>query len=99
MWHTDVARFLLEHGADINYPDHLGRTPLHVAAAVDYPEMCDLLIEKGGNYKILLLFNTDCFTSHKKNGFLSLYNETCLRRTSLGPGLVFGKDRCLVNAG
>ena len=66
MWHTDVARFLLEHGADINHPDHLGRTPLHVAAAVDYPEMCDLLIERGGNYKILLLFNTGCFTSHKK---------------------------------
>lgn len=48
MWHVDIAQFLLDEGADINHPDHLGRTPLHVAAAVDYPEMCEVLIERGG---------------------------------------------------
>ena len=47
-WHTDVARFLLEHGADVDAADQFGRTPLHVAAAVDYPEMVNLLIEKNG---------------------------------------------------
>ena len=49
-WHTDVALFLLDHGADPNRTDFLGRCPLHVAAADDYPDMCKLLIEKGGIY-------------------------------------------------
>ncbi|KAJ8306386.1 hypothetical protein KUTeg_016931 [Tegillarca granosa] len=48
-WHTDVAKFLLEHGADVNQTDNYGRSPLHVAAAVDYPEMVVLLIENGAN--------------------------------------------------
>ena len=47
-WHRDVGLFLLEHGADPNKADLYGRTPLHVAAAVDYPEMVNLLIDKGG---------------------------------------------------
>ena len=47
-WHTDVARFLVEHGANFNQGDRYGRTPLHVAAAVDYAEMVTLLIDIGG---------------------------------------------------
>ena len=47
-WHTDVALFLLDHGADPNRTDFLGRSPLHVAAADDYPDMVKLLIENGG---------------------------------------------------
>lgn len=51
-WHIDVATFLIEHHAEVNKADKFGRTPLHVAAAVDYPEMVDKLIKHGG--KILL---------------------------------------------
>lgn len=47
-WHIDVAKFLLELGADVNQADKYGRTPLHVAAAVDYPEMVEILIKNGG---------------------------------------------------
>ena len=36
-------------GADINKHDDYGRTPLHIAASVDYPEMVRFLIEKGAN--------------------------------------------------
>ena len=49
-WHTDVAKFLLEKRANVNAKDNYGRTPLHVASAVDYPEMVQLLIEHGGTY-------------------------------------------------
>lgn len=49
-WHTDVAKFLLEHGAQIDHADNFGRTALHVAAAVDYPEMVRFLIEHKGVY-------------------------------------------------
>ena len=38
---------MLEHGGLINQADSYGRTPLHVAAAVDYAEMCQFLVEKG----------------------------------------------------
>lgn len=47
-WHIDVAKFLLELGANVNQADKYGRTPLHVAAAVDYPEMVEILIKNGG---------------------------------------------------
>ena len=47
-WHLDVARFLLEHKAKLDQPDNYGRTPLHIAAAVDYPEMVKFLIANGG---------------------------------------------------
>ena len=48
-WNVDVARFLMkECKANPNHVDYRGRTPLHVAAAVDYPEMVELLIASGG---------------------------------------------------
>ena len=48
VWHVDVAKFLIEHKADINQADNYGRTALHIAAAVDYGEMVTFLIESGG---------------------------------------------------
>ena len=48
VWHVDVAKFLIEHKADINQADNYGRTALHIAAAVDYGEMVTFLIENGG---------------------------------------------------
>ena len=47
-WHPDVAKFMLEQGANINKCDSYGRSPLHLAAAVDYGEMVQFLIENGG---------------------------------------------------
>uniref|UniRef100_A0A4W3H618 Uncharacterized protein n=1 Tax=Callorhinchus milii TaxID=7868 RepID=A0A4W3H618_CALMI len=40
--------FLLARGADVNSPDIYGRTPLHVAAAVNHVEMIEFLIGIGG---------------------------------------------------
>ena len=55
-WHVDVARYLLEKGADINQGDNFGRTPMHVAAAVDYPDMVAFLIRKKGKTIIIYVF-------------------------------------------
>lgn len=48
-WHIDVARFFLERGSDVNKADKYGRCPLHIAAAVDYEEMVDFLINNGAD--------------------------------------------------
>ena len=48
-----MAKFMLEQGAEINKADCYGRTPLHLAAAVDYGEMVEFLIENGGEKTIL----------------------------------------------
>ena len=39
-------------GADINKADNYGRTPLHVAAFADYPEMVRFLIENGADFHV-----------------------------------------------
>lgn len=44
---TAFVMLLLERGADPNYTNRLGRTPLHNAAANGYPEMARLLLNHG----------------------------------------------------
>ena len=43
--------FLIERGGDVNKRDVFGRTPLHVAAAVDFSEMIETLLEHGGRFR------------------------------------------------
>ena len=45
----DIARALLEHGADVNGKNAIGSTPLHTAAWKDSLDVARLLIEKGAN--------------------------------------------------
>ena len=47
-WSTDVAQACLERFADIDKPDNYGRSPLHLACAVNYPEMIEWLVANGG---------------------------------------------------
>ena len=37
----------ISKGADLNKVDKFGRSPLHVAAAVDYVDMVEFLLENG----------------------------------------------------
>ncbi len=47
-WHVDVVKYVLGKGAIINKQDLYGRTPLHLASAVDYHEMVEFLVLNGG---------------------------------------------------
>jgi uncharacterized protein YegJ (DUF2314 family) len=42
------VRVLLEHGAKVNAPTHDGRTPLALARSLDWGDVAELLISKGG---------------------------------------------------
>ena len=46
---VDVARLLLEHGADINPRTNSGITPLHLAAAYGQVEVARVMLEHGAN--------------------------------------------------
>ena len=49
MGHVDVARVLLEHGAEVTSQNCLGVTPLHLASERGLVELADLLIERGAD--------------------------------------------------
>ena len=45
----DIARYLIEHGADVSAANRDGNTPLHTAAFLGRTEMVKLLIDKGAS--------------------------------------------------
>ena len=52
-WNTASALFAFEQGANLNKPDKYGRTPLHLAAAVNHHEMVEWLVEHGGKFTFI----------------------------------------------
>ena len=46
-WHGDVAAYLISKGADVNYKDCDGKTPLSVAIEEKRPELIVMLIKNG----------------------------------------------------
>jgi cytohesin len=49
MGHMDLARFLLEQGADMSAKDNYGRTPLHRALARGHMDLARFLVEQGAD--------------------------------------------------
>ena len=71
-WHPDVALFAIQQNANANKRDVYGRTPLHLAAAFDYDEMVEFLLQHGG--KLFM----PAFTSLYKPLY-SLHTKTTLQ--------------------
>ena len=64
----EMAKRLIEYGANINIADNEGLTPLHIACQEGYTEMAHLLVDKGaivrlksakGNYPLMLAIAHD----------------------------------------
>ena len=51
-WWQHEIWFLIPTGANVNQQDQYGRSPLHVAAAVDYAEMVEFLLQNGADIDI-----------------------------------------------
>ncbi len=49
---TEVIKFLIEKGIDVNKPDDFGYTPLIIAVYSDKPALAEILIEQGANVNI-----------------------------------------------
>ncbi|KAJ7788289.1 ankyrin repeat-containing domain protein, partial [Mycena olivaceomarginata] len=47
--HTDVAKFLIETGADVNVTDKDGVTPLHYTSLQGHTDVAKFLIDKGAD--------------------------------------------------
>ena len=47
--HVEVARFLVEHEADVTARDHLGGTPLHQASTFGHIDLARFLVEHGAD--------------------------------------------------
>ncbi|MCA9574001.1 MAG: hypothetical protein KC668_01150 [Myxococcales bacterium] len=50
--HMEIARMLLDRGADPNVRDGGGTTAMEAAVAYPWPEMLSLLIERGGDVRV-----------------------------------------------
>lgn len=46
---TEIAQYLIKHGADVNIPDHENNTPLHVACQFGNKTLVIDLVDKGAN--------------------------------------------------
>jgi ankyrin repeat protein len=49
----DIAKFLIERGANLNWRGNSGFTPLHYAARHNHPDVAQLLIEAGADIEVL----------------------------------------------
>ena len=47
-WHPDVVLFAIRNNSDVNIQDKIGRSPLHLAAAINCVDVARLLLLNGG---------------------------------------------------
>ena len=59
--HFHTVKLLLDYGADINKLADDGKTPLVKAIAANYPEICQILLEKGANVNLQNSAGGHCF--------------------------------------
>ncbi|XP_076107833.1 uncharacterized protein LOC143076084 [Mytilus galloprovincialis] len=72
MGHTDIARLLLDHKANVNVKKKDETTPLFYACEVGHEDIIELLLEKGANQKICRKDKTSPVDIATRNGHDSI---------------------------
>jgi len=75
----DIARLLIESGADLNAPDGSRRTPLHLCVERDLPELATVLLSAGAEPDAL-----------DKAGWTPLHNAAAKDRLAVAKALLHG---------
>ena len=70
-WSDDVIRFALQQNAEANIQDELGRTPLHLACALNHVDAVTVLLEYGAD-PCLLTYNEEQSCVHYAAKYNSL---------------------------
>jgi len=60
---TDIAKILIDAGADINFQNNEGSTPLHTAAFFCRPEIVKILVDKNADRTIRNKYNATAYES------------------------------------
>ena len=85
--HVDVARILLDAGADLEIADIFGQTPLLNAVQRHRQPMCRFLIERGADVDRLNRFGEPVLTMALRLGLLSTATALKEHRASLNPAV------------
>ena len=75
----NVAALLLQHGADVGSADEHGRTPLHIAAQLDFDKVAALLLKYGADIGAGMPLHTAAAFGAKKVAALLVENGADLR--------------------
>ena len=86
MSRASVVEALLDRGAELNYVNKLGRTPLHYAATVGSFIVCRILLERGADVHAKTPEGATAFSIAEEYGFLPLMQQIGRHSTGfMGP--------------
>jgi ankyrin repeat protein len=68
----EIARLLVNSGANVNVPDDEGETPLHAAARSGYRDIAELLVESGASLDVRNMYQQTSLHLACRNGKLDV---------------------------
>jgi ankyrin repeat protein len=84
----ECVRALLERGVNINELDGSNKTPLHITAIHDYPEIAKLLIDSGASVNTSVLYKVKEFEKLTPLYFAKIYGSDKVEKLLIAKGAI-----------